>query len=305
MSESFSTVFNRYRMPSVLEKDALASDEFQWTYWAPIFLGFAILFVPTYWTLANTIWKTEEQGHGPIILAVVAWLFWNKREELTSLRPQPANVAGWLLMTFGLVLYVVGRSQDIILFEVFSQISVVSALLLLTTGWSAIRVAWFPVFFLIFMAPVPGFIIDALTAPLKANVSVIAETILYSLGYPVARSGVVLTIGQYQLLVANACSGLNSMFSLSALGLLYVHLMRGGVWWKTAILLASILPIAFVANVVRVMILVLVTYHFGDEAGQGFIHGFAGMVLFVIALTILFAVDAALGLIKPGRRQAA
>ena len=101
----------------------------------------------------------------------------------------------------------------------------------------------------------------------------------------------MLTIGQYQLLVADACSGLNSMFSLSALGLLFIYIMNRGSWWYVAIRVASILPIAFAANIVRVMVLVLITYYMGDEAAQGFLHGAAGMLLMVVALVILFVLD--------------
>lgn len=265
-------------------------------YWIPIFVALAVLYVPTYYSLGKTIWTTEEQGHGPIILAVVGWLIWQIRRKVAETAPLPAPLAGWCVLIIGVLGYVLGRSQDIILFEVGSQIAIGAGVLLLVFGWSAIRLTWFPLFFLIFMVPVPGIVIDLLTGPLKHQVSVIAESILYAAGYPIARSGVMLTIGQYQLLVADACSGLNSMFSLSALGLLYVYITREGLWWKSAILLASILPIAFVANIVRVMILVLVTYHFGDEAGQGFIHGFAGMILFAIALGLLFALDTLLRL---------
>lgn len=272
--------------------------------WLPIALALAILYVPTWYSLGNTIWQTEEQGHGPIILAVVAWLLWDLRGRFATLAPDPASGAGWIALILGLLLYVVGRSQDIILFEVGSQIVVGAAVLLLTLGWPGLRTGWFPLLFLVFMIPVPGFIIDAMTGPLKHQVSVIAESLLYAAGYPIARSGVILTIGQYQLQVADACSGLNSMFSLGALGLLYVYLTRDEIWWKSAVLLAAVLPIAFVANIVRVMILVLVTYHLGDEAGQGFIHGFAGMVLFLIALSLLFALDATLRVFarRAGRR---
>jgi len=83
--------------------------------------------------------------------------------------------------------------------------------------------------------------------------------------------------------------------SLSAMGLLYLYLMEHKNWLRNGILIASILPIAFVANIGRVMILVLVTYHLGDEAGQGFLHDFAGVLLFMIALLILFALDGLLG----------
>jgi exosortase len=149
--------------------------------------------------------------------------------------------------------------------------------------------------FLAFMVPLPGFIRIPLTGPLREYVSVIAEVGLRALDYPIARSGVILNIGPYQLLVADACSGINSMFALMALGLLYLYLMRYRSMWRNGILLTSILPIAFAANIVRVVTLVLVTYHFGDAAGQGVIHGLSGIGLFIIALLMLFSLDAALG----------
>ena len=130
-----------------------------------------------------------------------------------------------------------------------------------------------------------------MTLPLKQYVSEVATRILYATGYPIAHEGVILTVGQYQLLVADACAGLKSMFSLSAVGLLYLYLMRYQSWLHNGLILASLLPIAFCANIVRVVVLVLVTYHFGDAAGQGFAHGFSGIVLFVIALIVMLILD--------------
>jgi exosortase B len=278
--------------------------------WWPILLGLAALYLPTYYELANDLWNTEEQAHGPIVLAVALFLIWRARSVLFTpfdlqgqavLVSRPRPVAGWFVLLFGLLLYALGRSQSILLFEIGSQIPVLIGTLLITRGLSAVRAMWFPLFFLIFMVPLPGFVVDAATGPLKQQVSILAENLLYAFGYPIARSGVVLTIGQYQLLVADACSGLHSMFSLSAMGLLYLYLMERTSVTRNIILIASILPISFISNVVRVMILVLVTYYFGDEAGQGFVHGFAGVLLFVVALLILFALDAILGFIFPDR----
>jgi len=138
-------------------------------------------------------------------------------------------------------------------------------------------------------------LVDLLTNPLKHNISVLAESVLYYLDYPIARSGVTISIGPYQLLVADACSGLHSMFSLSALGFLYLYLMQYKNLLRTSVILASILPIAFLANLIRVIALILITYYFGDEVGQGFIHKFAGMFLFVISLIFLFLFDRILG----------
>jgi exosortase/archaeosortase family protein len=114
---------------------------------------------------------------------------------------------------------------------------------------------------------------------------------------------VVLTVGQYQLLVADACAGLNSMFTLEALGLLYMNLMRYTSAARNLTLALLLVPVAFAANIVRVMILVLVTYHFGDAAGQGFVHDFAGIVLFVVSLVFMLLLDRVLGLFFAGARQ--
>jgi exosortase B len=262
-----------------------------------------VLFGPTFYDLSNTIWRSEEHGHAPIVLAVVAWMLWQKRDALTASPSECAtNAWPWVLLGFGCLLYVVGRSQSIIIFEIGSLIPILTSVLALQRGWSAVRIAAFPILFLVFIVPLPGPVLDALTGPLKQSVSLIAETGLHGLGYPIARSGVVLSIGQYQLLVADACSGLNSMFSLSALGLLYLHLLQHASRWRNALIVVSILPIAFVANIIRVMILVLVTYHFGEDAGQGVIHGAAGMVLFGIALSLFFGLDGALGLLLDRRK---
>ena len=257
--------------------------------------GWLLMFVPAYSELADTIWAGDEQGHGPIILGVSLWLLWAKRGALAELTPQPQVASAAVLMALAIAAYALGRSQVIWTLEIGAQIVVLVALLLAFVGGAALRVAWFPLAFLVFMIPWPGDWVVALTSPLKAAVSSVAASLLHLLAYPVGQSGVTLTVGPYQLLVADACAGLNSMFTLEALGLLYMNLMRHTSVPRNVALAVLIVPIAFIANIVRVMILVLVTFHFGDEAGQGFVHDFAGLVLFVVALLLIFAVDAALG----------
>lgn len=265
--------------------------------WLIALAGFAAMYVPVYWWAAQTTWQSEEHGHGPLILAVLAWLFWTMRQQLVDAPAVPAPALGWPVFLLGLGIFVLGRAFSISILELGSQIFVVAGALLLLKGVPALRIAWFAVFYLIFLIPLPGILVDAITGPLKQWISVIVETLLYAAGYPIARTGVTMTIGQYQLLVADACSGLNSMFSLSALGTLFMYIMARKSKLHNAIMLAAILPIAFVANIIRVIILVLLTYHLGDEAGQGFLHGAAGMVLMLAALGIFFALDAILAFI--------
>jgi exosortase B len=275
-----------------------------WVLLAVVGLAYLALFLPSYIDLSSTVWASDEQGHGPIILAVSIWLLYQQRVELWSVELRPAYVAGGLLLLFGTLSYAFGRSQSMLIFEISAQIFILAALTLILIGWKGLKTIWFPLFFLLFMVPLPEVLVTALTTPLKSAVSAIASNILYLFGYPVGRAGVVLTVGPYQLLVADACAGLNSMFTLEALGMLYMKLMNYTSVGRNITLAVLLIPISFVANVVRVMILVLVTYHMGDEAGQGFIHGFAGMVLFMVALALMLVLDKVLNLIWHRERQA-
>ena len=262
--------------------------------WLLVIAGFLAMYLPLYFSAARTLWQDEDQAHGALILAVVVWLFWGIRRAIVAVPAAPSAALGVPVFLFGLLMYFVGRLFEIYIFEFGSQPFIVAGLLLLLRGPRAIAIAWFPIFYFVFMVPLPGALVDSITGPLKQWISVIVVNVLYDVGYPISRNGVILTIGQYQMLVADACSGLHSMYSLSALGTLFMYIMgRRGVL-HNGIMLASILPIAFAANIVRVMALVLITYHLGDEAGQGFLHGTAGMVLMLVALALFFALDALL-----------
>lgn len=282
-------------MAGYLTTSSLSKVNSQSSYWIPILIGLIALYGPTYYGLMTGLWGFEDQAHGPIVFMVVLYLFWQKKEIFLSAQlKKPSLVLGSLVFSFGLVCYIVGRSQDILLLDIGSQVFVLAGILLLTIGRSALIALWFPLFFMLFMIPLPGIFLDAITLPMKIGVSYFTEMILFYFNYPIARSGVILQIGQYQLLVADACAGMHTLVSLEALGLLYLNLVKHDSAARNISLALLIIPISFTANVIRVIVLTLVTYHFGDEAGQGFVHGFAGLVLFVVALMLIMSVDSLL-----------
>ncbi|WP_198118298.1 exosortase B [Massilia rhizosphaerae] len=263
--------------------------------WWPVFLGLAILFVPTFYDLFTGPWIGEEQGHGPIIFGLALWLIYRKWPEvLEATTPARSSWAGWPILAIGLVVHLLGRSQHILMLEILSIILVMAAVLLVKRGGRALLVLWFPFFFMLFMVPLPSEFVAAVTMPMKMAVSWGTEHLLFAFGYPISRSGVILQIGQYQLLVADACAGLQTLLTLEALGLFYLNLMRHPSAFRNIGLALFIVPISFSANVIRVVVLTLITYYFGDAAGQGFLHGFAGMVLFVTALVLILSIDSAL-----------
>ncbi len=266
-----------------------------WMIWLPIIAGLLVLYVPSFLDLFHTLWASEAQGHGPIVLAIACWLAWRKWPAMwVASEGQHGTAWGWPICLLALALYAIGRSQGILIFEVGSLIWLLAGVLLLMRGSAALKAQWFPLFFMLFMIPLPGAVVDAATMPMKMAVSYVAEQILYSVGYPIARSGVILQIGQYKLLVADACAGLHTLFTLEALGLLYLNVVRRDSLLRNITLALLIVPISFSANVIRVMVLTLITYHLGDAAGQGFLHGFAGMLLFLSALLLIMGVDGAI-----------
>lgn len=262
-----------------------------------IALGCALLamYLPTYAYLNEHVWSKEGQGHGPVMLALTIWLFYKRLPALAAL---PAKSAGWLawpLLAISVVMYGLGRSQDLPELDTASQLTLFSAIILAYRGTAGWKLAWFPIFFLIFLVPLPNILVQLITSPLKSAVSAVAEVLLYHGGYPIGRSGVTLTIGPYNLMVADACAGLNSIFALEAIGVFYLSIMEYKSKLRNGLIALLILPISFISNVIRVVVLVLVTYYFGDEVGQGFVHSFAGIFLFMVATLFTIGTDTVLG----------
>ena len=260
--------------------------------WLPVLVGMLVLYVPTFYRLFTGLWATEEQAHGPIILLLALWLMFRQWPAMLARADGQPSATGWPVLGVGLLAYILGRSQGIIAFEIASFILLLAAVLMLKCGHGALRVQWFAFFFMAFMVPLPGPLVGMLTMPMKMAVSWATEHLLYAAGYPIARSGVILQVGQYQLLVADACAGLQTLLTLEALGLFYLNVVRHSSAFRNVALALLIIPISFTANVIRVITLSLVTYYLGDAAGQGFLHGFAGMVLFITALLLIIGVDA-------------
>ncbi|MBQ1783104.1 MAG: exosortase B [Gammaproteobacteria bacterium] len=276
--------------------------------WLLLLGALVALYGPTVQRLATGLWQTDQNAHGPVVL-VVALLF--LAFKLRALLIAPAGLqlsgqaSGLFAVLLGLALLVVGRSQTVYVLEVGSLVPLLVGLTAYTLGWQLVRRLWFSFFFFLFMVPLPGSITDAITQPMKIAVSYGVEHLLYACGYPIARSGVVLSIGPYQLLVADACAGLNSLFTLEALGLLYMNVVRHSSAIRNLVLAICIIPISFFANMVRVLVLSLVTYHWGDAAGQGFLHEFSGMVLFLSALLAVIGVDSLIRwCVVPRRKEA-
>lgn len=257
---------------------------------AGCFILLAGLYLPTFYRLFSYGWRQSDYSHGPLILLVFLWLIWRKKSLFTL--PADDGRQPWFIATFifGLVLYAFGVISRVMMFEAGSLIPVILGATGFLYGMAALRLLIFPAAFLIFLVPPPLFFIDFVTSPLKLLVAKATTPLLAIFGYPVSRDGVILCIGDYSIVVGDACSGLRSLVSLMAVGALYAHMQKISLV-KKVILFLSIIPISVAGNILRLVLLCLITYHFGDAAGQGFFHKFSGFFLFIVTLGCLVIVD--------------
>jgi exosortase B len=273
------------------------SSEWQALLWPALLAGSVLAaYTPTIRSLIDGPWQTEQEGHGPLIIAASLWLVWQSREKLKTTALNPAPVIGWSTLVFGLLLMFLARTQGVLAVEVLSVLPVIAGCVLVSAGWPMLRVLAFPIGFLFFAVPAPDWMIDAVTVPLKVFISDVVTRVLYAAGYPVAQNGVMIMIGSYQLLVKDACSGMNSIFALSAIGVFYAYAFRWEEKVRSLILLAAIIPITIAANFIRVISLVLIAYYGGVDLLDGILHELTGIGLFVIAVILLFLFDGFLSL---------
>ncbi|MBX3483734.1 exosortase V [Phenylobacterium sp.] len=257
----------------------------------PILAGLLIMAVPTLYRLGVQVWSKEIGAHGPIVLATGAWLLWRRFPDMTA-EAKPGNFILTLLgVAASLGIYVFGRAYDLISLEAAGLYGFGLCVLHDRFGIPVMLRNWFPIVYLGLLLPVPGWALDQFTAPLKLLVSWLSASIVEPFGIPIVREGVTMTVGPYQLLVEDACSGLNSLIGLIAITTFYIYLLRNAGWRYSLFLVCLIIPIAIFANVLRIIALILLTYFFGDAVGQGFLHVTAGLFLFAVSLLLMFAID--------------
>ena len=260
----------------------------------PIIVGFALIALPALITLASQEWSRESGVHEPLVIATGAWLIWRDIQALKPLirRGSPLVTASILMPS--VLIYIFGTAFDFLVLEAAGVYGAGLACTYDVVGGAVMRRLWFPLFYLIFALPAPGWVLDQATAPLKELASTVSTQLLQPFGVPVVREGVTLCIAQDQLLGEDAGAGMNAILGLTSLGLFYAYLQHGASWRYCAALAVFIIPIALLANVVRIIILVLITWQFGNEAAQGYLHGTAGLVTFGTGLLLVFSLDSLL-----------
>lgn len=253
----------------------------------------AVLYTPVFKQLYTSRWENIDYTHAYLILPVSLFLVWHKRKQIAEALAQPqsalARRTGPLLLGLGCFFFFFGWRMDYLMVSTVSLIPVLYGIVLYRYNSALAKLMTFPILYLLLLVPPPLGILDAITMPMRQLVTVLSASFL-DLFYTVKREGLMMSVDHAQIYIGAPCSGFRSLISMFALALIYVHLIKLDPVRKR-VLIAAVLPLALFGNFVRVITLCLITYYFGKEAGEGFFHGFSGMVIFVIMMMGLMGLE--------------
>ena len=268
----------------------------------PVIIGMLVVYMPMLRKLVYDWGHDDNYSHGFLIVPIAAYLVWERREDLMAARPSPSAL-GLAILALGLLMLVAGQLGAELFLTRISLICVLAGAVLFLYGWEHLRVVWFPLAFLLLMIPIPAIIFNQIAFPLQLLASRFGETVLRLFDVPVLREGNVMTLANTQLEVAEACSGIRSLISLLTLGIVYGYFTDKRFLVRLVIALSTI-PVAIVANGLRVAGTGIAAYRYGGEAAQGFFHEFSGWVVFVVSLALVFVIHRTVLAVTPAPSKA-
>lgn len=290
---------------ATLPEPASSSVERRPAFWQGIVLALLAgwLYFPILSRLANQWWTDPNFSHGFFVPAFSLFVLWQDRSHLLSLARKP-SFWGLPITVLGLAVLVVGSLGAELFLSRVSFLLVIAGLVIFFLGWRYFRAVLFPWAFLLLMIPIPAIIFNQITFPLQILASKVAANVLPLAGVPVLREGNIINLPAMPLEVAQACSGIRSLLSLGTLAIIYGYLMETRNWMRTVLALASI-PIAVVANSLRIVGTGLLVQYWDPDKAEGFFHAFSGWLIFVVSLGLLFLLHHLLMLIWPAKEKAA
>ena len=257
-----------------------------------LIMGVVAVAVPTLIENLHQSWASEQGQAGPLVLAIGLWL---AVRRWPAMRAAGSPGVPWVAISLGLLFggaYVLGRLADQFLIESYALYGLAVAGLYTMVGKRGLKVGWFPLAYLLFALPVPYTASWQLTSHLRLWITECAVGFFQQMNFAIAQDGLDILIDQYRLAVKEACSGMNSLVSLSAIGFVYLYIRRSPPWWYLAAWAIPIVGFAILGNFTRVLILILLTHYFGDAVAQSFLHEGAGLAVFLVALVGVIGIDA-------------
>ncbi len=252
-----------------------------------VLAGLAIM----YWSvIAGLIgaWSTDDNySHGFFIVPLAIYFAWERRHAIAT-APENPSPLGALVVAGSLVLLVGGVLGAELFLARVSIIGAIAGAVLFLYGWPMLRILAFPLAFMLLMVPLPAIIFNKIAFPLQLVASHVGESTISAMDIPILREGNVLILANAKLEVAEACSGIRSLVSLFALGVVFGYFVDERPWVRTAIALSAV-PVAILANGLRVASAGVAAHNYGSAGVEGLFHEFSGWVVFIVAFLMMFA----------------
>ena len=247
-------------------------------------------------------WGADDNySHGYLVPPLAAYFAWQRRERLLASAPRPATTAGLAMLLLSLGLLVTGITGAELFLSRVSMLGVLAGVLVLARGWPALAALAFPLAFLLLMIPLPAIVFNQITLPLQLFASRVGEWSLGAAGIPALREGNVLLLPYTALEVVEACSGIRSIVSLLTIGIVFVQFTTLTPL-RRLLVVASTIPLAVLANGLRVAATGIAAHHWGSHVADGAVHTASGWVMFVATFAAVMAIARTL---EPGPAVAA
>ena len=257
----------------------------------------ALVFGPILVRLAAD-WKNDDNySHGFLIIPLALYVAWDRRERLKQTAVRPAAF-GLLVILGSLAMLVAGRLGAEMFLTRVALVGTVAGLVVYMWGWARLRVLMFPIALLLLMIPIPAIVFNQIAFPLQLLASRFGEATLNAASIPVLREGNVIVLANTTLEVAEACSGIRSLISLLTLGIVLGYFTERRSSIRTILALSTI-PVAIVANGMRVAATGIAAHYFGSAAAEGTFHTFSGWLVFVVSFAFLLGIQRGLARLWP------
>ncbi len=243
-------------------------------------------------------WRVDENySHGFLIPFISAYAIWSNRDRIISAPVAPRIFLGGVLMLVAVLMLMAGIAGAELYVARLSLVLSLAALALYFFGLEWLKLLVFPIGLLLFALPIPNIVFNQIAFPLQLIASDYATRAIKLFGIPALREGNVIELAQMKLQVVEACSGIRSLVTLATLAVVYGYFTEKRLWRRLALFVA-VIPIAIIANAARVAGTGVMAHYWGIQAAEGFLHGFSGWLVFVVAVLLLLAFAQALNWIE-------
>lgn len=256
--------------------------------WVLLIAAFLVCYFDTFkWLHYKYQLQDSYYSHGYIIPLFSAYMIFRKRWELRKYLSAGTSI-GLGLIVFALGVHFMGTLADINFVSGFSMVIYLMGSCLYLKGFKFTRAIGFPLFLLFFMCPIPDAIIDVVALPFKSMATSLSLSMIDLIGIPNFRDGFRIILPNSSYLVGTPCNGMRSLISFLALGLFFVHFTHGA-WWKKNLFLIAVLPLSVFLNGVRIAVLLLIAYYYGQEAAspESYLHDGSGFLVLFFGLSIM------------------